>query len=204
MLLHPDFRVNDSLRTWQDDARAPLVVDAGILRPIWQSFADRAEQLGFVARQVVTVTEPDLHIVVAGHGGAGHGGAGQSIAPTMCSDNRYVFVLPRGTEKVVLASRASRPADVVRYLNDRRSLGVAVGSITVRMGDDVTVYPADHLPAGRSGWHAYESTETALWRWTDGAGELQFEPLARAAVMEIRLSGTVKYIAEEIAARLAA
>ena len=183
LLLHPEFQVNESLRTWEDDACAPLTVDPATLQPIWQRFADRAQQLGFQPRQLTTTTDPDLRVVVGG----------VSIAPIESSADRYVFVLPPATNRVVLSSRATRPADIVRYLDDRRSLGVAVGGITLRAGEDITIFPADHVPAG-AGWHAWERDPESLWRWTDGAGELRLDPLNQATVMEVRLSGSTRYI----------
>jgi hypothetical protein len=163
LLLHPGFQVNRSLRTWRDDACAPLAVDPATLQPIWQRFAERAQQLGFQPRQLTTTTDPDLHVIVATG----------AIAPIESSADRYVFVLPRGTDRVVLSSRATRPADIVRYLDDRRKLGIAVGSITLRAGEDMTVFPADRIPAC-AGWHDHEHGQDKLWRWT---GEFRFDPV---------------------------
>lgn len=92
----------------------------------------------------------------------------------------------------------------MRYLDDRRAFGVVIGSVTLGVGDERTVYPGDHLPAGRRGWHAYASANTAVWRWTDGAGEQSFEPLPEAAIMEVWLSGSSAYILDEVTASLAA
>jgi antigen 43 len=185
VLLHPEFQVNEALRTWRDDACAPLTVDPATLEPIWRLLAGRAEQLGFRPRQITTTTEPRLHAVVAG----------RVISPTARSADRYTFILPGGTKQVILSSWATRPSDIVRYLDDRRLLGVAVCNVTLCVGQDVIVFPADHLPVG-SGWHAHERTIGALWRWTDGAGELLFDPLPEAAIMELRLSGSACYIVE--------
>jgi hypothetical protein len=193
MLLHPEFRINESLRSWKDDACAPLTVDPQTLQPIWQRLADRAEQMGFVPRQITTDMDPDLRLVIAG----------RTVRPLEHAAGRYTFILPAGTDRVTLASRATQPAQIVRYLDDRRSLGVAVGSISLWLGEDLVVFPADHLPAGR-GWHGVETAGERCWRWTNGAGELRFDPLPEAAVMEIRLGGSANYIIEELPARLAA
>jgi hypothetical protein len=190
LLLHPEFRVNESLRTWRDDACAPLAVDPATLQPIWQRFAERAQALGFQPRELTTTTDPDLRVVVGG----------ASIAPIESSADRYVFILPPGTDRVVPSSRATRPADLLRYLDDRRSLGIAVGGITLRAGEDITVFPADHVPAG-AGWHAWERDPESLWRWTDGAGELRLDSVSQATVMEVRLSGSTRYIVEQAAHR---
>jgi hypothetical protein len=49
-----------------------------------------------------------------------------------------------------------------------------------------------------------ETAGERCWRWTNGAGELRFDPLPEAAVMEIRLGGSANYIIGELPARLAA
>jgi Hint domain-containing protein len=192
-MLHPDFQVNGFLRTWKDDACAPLTVDPATLEPISRRLADRGRQLGFRPRQITTDSEPNLHVVVAG----------RIISPVSRSAGRYTFVLPRSTGQVILSSKATRPADIIRYLDDRRLLGVAVQTVTLHDGEEVSVFPADHMPAG-SGWHDHESAAGALWRWTDGAGELLFDPLPSAAIMEVKLSGSASYIIEEIPACMAA
>ena len=192
LLLHPDFRVEQSVRHVQD-ACAPLEIAPANVRPIWQSLADRAERIGYLPRQVETATEPDLHLVLAD----------RTVEPIDHTGDRYRFILPRGTDRVVLASRATKPADIVRYLDDRRTLGVAVGSVTLTEGDNMTVYPADHLPRG-TGWHAAEATADGIWCWTNGAGELRLRLLRQTAVLEIQLAGAASYIIAEIPARLAA
>jgi len=137
--------------------------------------------------------DPDLKLVIGG----------KIVRPFEHADGRYTFILPAGTDRITLASRATQPAQIVRYLDDRRSLGIAVSSISLRVGGDLVVFPADHLPAG-SGWHGVETGGGRCWRWTNGAGELQLDPLPEAAVMEIRLGGAASYITEELPTRFAA
>ena len=192
VMLHPEFHINASLRSRQEDACAPLAVDAATVKPIWQRVANRAKQLGFVPRQVVTDADPELQVIAAN----------RVLRPLTVAANRYVFVLPAGTRQVTLTSRATRPADIRSYVDDRRSLGVAIGNITLRLGEHVTVFPADHLPVG-SGWHAVERSADSLWRWTNGAGVLLFDPLPVPAIMEIKVSGVADYIIEESPTALA-
>ncbi len=193
MLLHPEFRVNDSLLTWQDDACAPLAADAPTIQPIWQRYADEAERLGFVPRQIKTVAEPNFRVLAEG----------ATICPSERTADRYAFVLPAGTRRITLLSRATRPADIHRYLDDRRRLGIAVASVTLRTGQSFDVFPPDHLPAA-GGWHAAETADGHRWRWTNGAGVLEFDPLATAAILDIRLGGAAAYIVEEPPAQLSA
>jgi hypothetical protein len=193
LLLHPEFQVNAAMRTRHADACAPIAVDPVTLRPIWQRLFDRAVRQGFVADAPLTGCDPDLRAVVAG----------VTIQAAEATQWRYVFVLPAGTGRVVLTSRATAPAAITRYLDDRRNLGVAVGGISLRTGDDVTIFPADHLPAG-AGWHAAEQVDGRSWRWTNGAGELLFAPLREATMLEVSLAGGASYIIQDDPARLAA
>jgi hypothetical protein len=193
LLLHPEFQVNAGLRTWHRDACAPLAVDPDTLRPIWHRLADRAARLGFVAPVPRIGSDPELRAVTEG----------VTIRPIEATQGRYVFVLPAGTERVVLSSRATAPAAITRYLDDRRALGVAVGGITLRTRDDAAIFPADRLPAG-SGWHDGEQVDGKRWRWTNGAGELLFPKLTEAAFLEVSLAGEASYILEDNSARLAA
>lgn len=193
MLLHPDFGINTSMRSWIDHACAPLSVSAVLLEPVWRRYAERAEQMGFVSPRITTGGDPDLRVMTAG----------KSIRPLLKADGRYTFILPAGTQRITLVSRATRPADLHRYLDDRRSLGIAVKDATLKIGPDDMVFQADHLPAG-NGWHAAETDGENRWRWTNGAGELVFDPLAETGLLEIRLGGAATYITEEQPARFAA
>jgi hypothetical protein len=171
-----------SSRIWEQERCAPRLTDPLISRQIWQRLASRAEECGFTPGQVTTQRDPNLRIIIDG----------REVKPILCVNNRYSFVLPKGTGRVVLASRAGRRTDAVRYMNDRRMLGVAVVSVTLRGRGDVIVFPADHLPAG-SGWHEPEGAPSTPRRWTDGAGELRFEPLADARIMDVKLGGSMDY-----------
>src|SRR3954449_11252663 len=127
--------------------------------------------------------------------------AGRAIRPVERAAGRYAFMLPAGTRRVTLSSRATQPADIDRHLDDRRRLGVAVASIMLRGDGNFVVLPADHLPAG-DGWHAAETVAGRCWRWTNGAGQLNLDPLPEAAIMEIGLGGSINYVVKESPARL--
>nr|WP_294560768.1 Hint domain-containing protein [uncultured Rhodopila sp.] len=189
----PEPPIGGTSRKRQQDACAPFATDAETVRPIWQRFAAAAQVLGFQPRVVVTNSGPDLRVGIAN----------ETILPVAQAGGRYSFVLRAGTRRITLLSRATRPSEIHRYLEDRRSLGVAVASVTLRTGTDLIAFPADHLPA-RDGWHGAEAMADCRWRWTDGAGVLEFDPLPEAAVMEVRLAGTAIYVVEERPARLAA
>jgi antigen 43 len=193
VLLHPDFELNQSLRTWNDDACAPLTVTSTVLGPIWTYLADRAELSGFTPPAIQTDNEPHLKIVTAG----------KTISPIWSSAKEYIFILPMGTNQLILSSRSTQPSAIVRYLDDRRWLGVAVCNLTIRIGMNMMVLAADHLPIG-TGWHECERAVGEMWRWTNGAGELLLDPLPEAAILQIGLSGSARYIVDRKSAAIAA
>ena len=164
LTLHPEFHVNAGLCCWERDACAPLAVSEAAVRPAWQTLADRAHRMGFVAPEIVTTDEPDLSLVANG----------RRFRPVSAQADRFVFVLPEGVTSVRVASRACPPAEVNPWLEDWRQLGVAVSRILIRGHADYVELPVDH-PALAEGWHAVEAEGRAMWRWTAGNAILPIE-----------------------------
>jgi antigen 43 len=165
--LRPDFALNEAHKNWQQHAAAPLAVDRATVEPVWRALASRAAELdmlpakpdGFVS------TDPDLRLVTA---------SGAEIRPVMVEGAVYTFALPAGTGAATLRSRTARPADVVGpFLDDRRTLGVSVGQISLWAGRRQPVVVDNHLTADLSGWHAPEASGTA--RWTAGNAALKLD-----------------------------
>jgi hypothetical protein len=183
-MLHPDFGINHGLKNWDKDACAPLVTDVESVEPIWRRFAERAEALGYEAPYCGTTTDADLHLMVDG----------KCVRPVSATNGQHVFVLPRRVASTRLVSRASAPADLVPYYDDRRRLGVAVSRIIMRSGADQNEIPVDHPMLSR-GWHEVERDGTQLRRWTDGDALL---PIACGAedgplTLEVRTASTHRY-----------
>lgn len=195
LILHPEFHVNAGLNCWEQDACAPLAVSDSAVRPVWQDLADRAETLGFAMPEITTTDDADLRLVAAG----------RTFRPVSAQDGRLVFLLPAGVTGAHLVSRAGSPADVKPWLDDRRTLGVAVSRVVIRSGDDYADIAVDH-PALRQGWHAVESEGRAMWRWTDGNAILPIEASTRPVTIEVhvRQSGTYLVATGETTRRLAA
>ncbi|MFT9088002.1 MAG: Hint domain-containing protein [Acetobacter okinawensis] len=98
---------------------------------------------------------------------------GQRIRLLRRDGDRCIYMLPVGVEKVFLASRTSQPSAVLGpYMDDRRTLGVAVGGIILFSGGRHVAQTRHLRPegAGWSGWHAVEAD--GLSRWTSGHAEL--------------------------------
>ncbi|OJW24291.1 MAG: hypothetical protein BGO51_07835 [Rhodospirillales bacterium 69-11] len=182
LVLHPEFHVNAGLACWETDACAPLAISQAAVQPIWDELADRAVGLGFEPPGIATTEDPDLHVIAAG----------RCFRPVAAQDGRYVFVLPPGVLGVRLASRATAPADVTPWIDDRRQLGVAVSRIVLRTGSDFNEMPVDHPALGR-GWHAVETHGRSMWRWTDGAAALPIGSGDSAVTLEVHVGATATY-----------
>jgi hypothetical protein len=90
------------------------------------------------------------------------------------------------------------PNKVARYLDDPRELGVSVSRVVVRGQTDRAEFSADH-PALAQGWYAAESNDRALWRWTNGQGNLPAGTVAGPVIVEVTVFATSTYIIGETA-----
>ena len=183
-LLYPDPSGDDLHPTREANSCAPFVTDPASIRPIWQRLADRAEALGRSLPKLSTTDDPALRLLADG----------RPIKPIAGDDRRFVFPLPRNTSEVRLVSRTAAPSDTQPWLDDCRRLGVSVSRLVIRDADEVCDLPLDHPELAR-GWWAPERDGVALRRWTDGDAVLPLPSTQGLAVLEVRLAGTVTYIA---------
>lgn len=145
---------------WEDDAAAPLCVDRAFVEALFRKIALRAESVQGAhcpEAPVELTSNPDVHLVTA---------TGGRIRPIRTNGQHYSFMLPFGTESVRIVSRTCRPSDVIGpFVDDRRSLGVAVAEVRLMAGKrerDITA----HLQAEKpEGWYETDSTECV---WTNG------------------------------------
>jgi hypothetical protein len=192
LVLYPEFHVNAGLKCWEEDACAPLAVDAETVEPVWRKLAARAESLGHSQPSIVTTEDSDLRLVANG----------RTIRPVSVSGDRYTFVVPAGASDIRLASRIAIPSDRAPWLDDWRRLGVAIKRIVVRSSEDFMDIPADH-PALCEGWYKAEGDTATIWRWTDGNARLPIALPGEAATVEVHVGITAAYPVEP-AERLAA
>jgi antigen 43 len=182
-ILHPEFHTNAGLKTWEEDACAPLAVDAEIVTPIWQTLANRAEMLGYVPPRFTTTNDADLYIEANG----------RRLRPIAVANGRHTFMLPAGASDIVLKSRTSAPADLDPRTGDWRPLGVAVRGMTLRTGDDHIAIPADH-PGLVQGWHTAEASNGSVWRWTAGNAAIPMAGTTGPAMLDIEIGAMGTYI----------
>lgn len=153
-------------KSWEKDACAPLAVDVSFVQPLHEMLDSRARALGF-ARQVPPValtSDSDFHLVTD---------TGDVLYPIRRVRDQTIFLLPEGVRSLYLRSRTSRPCDTVGvYVDDRRSLGVLVGTMELYQGSQ-THHLTRHLTDRQaSGWDVVENSPC---RWTNGNAFLSLE-----------------------------
>lgn len=165
---------------------APFVSDEAEVKPVWQRLTERAAALGAPVPAQVTVSDPDLHVLVAG----------RLIQPVSVTGNVVVFALPRGASEVRLLSRAGSPTDSRPWLEDRRRLGVRIARLVLRSGAHLQEIALDH-PDLRQGWWDVERDGKAMRRWTDGDAVVALPAMDGTATLEVHLGGRMTYLADE-------
>jgi hypothetical protein len=180
-----------------ENAAAPLTVAPEQVRPVWAMLNARAEGLGLplVTAPAALTQDPDLRIVT---------GTGAELLPVRQYDDKYVFVVPAGETALTLVSRTARPSEMVGpFIDDRRSLGVLVGEVSLHEGRRKTTMRGHLTAETLSGWYALES---GSYRWTDGKASLPVN-LSKlrgpAAILEIQVVQAGPYRLAEPAAAAA-
>ncbi|GAN61623.1 hypothetical protein ACI01nite_27420 [Acetobacter cibinongensis] len=167
--------------TW-DDAAVPLTVSRETVEPLFRKIESHADKAGFAiqAEARPLTNDSDLHLTTD---------AGAIIRPARQNNGRVMFMIPAGVESVRIVSNASRPCDVIGpFVDDRRSLGVLVGEITLFESNRKHAL-TDHLHDTQlSGWN---NVEEGTMRWTSGNAQL---PLGK------RTPGTIGLMAIEVRA----
>jgi hypothetical protein len=163
LILHPMFEDGQEGRIGR--SCAPFLEDAAVLEPLWRGLADRAAALGHaVARPVLTHdAEPQIQA------------GGRTLRPVSVRGDVHTFVIPTGVETIRLLSHASAPSDMTPWVDDSRTLGLAVRRIRVTEGAAVTDVALDH-PGMTEGWWALETDAAGTRRWTSGDAALPIGP----------------------------
>ena len=193
-VLHPDLSSETGQEARQAGSCAPLVDDPETVRTIWQILADRADNLGISRPVAATTNEPDIAVLANG----------RRLRPIRQPDRgSAMFCLPPGLATLRLLSRATAPCATRPWIEDRRTLGVAVSRIVMRDQETLREIPLDH-PTLADGWWAVERDDAAMWRWTDGDAELPLPAASRACLLEIRIQCGGIYLLDAPAVHLRA
>lgn len=183
LILHPNFTEGQGARVMH--SCAPFLDATAQVEPIWRRLAERAAEAGFDAPAVLPVTtDPDLAIEADGC----------RFRPVTLDADRYVFVLPSVRGAARLVSRASMPSTLRPFVADRRRLGVAVSTVTIRSAAGFRVITADD-PILSDGWFGAEQDAAGPRRWTGGNAALPLEP-GQSVVVEIRCQPQSAYVLE--------
>ena len=178
-------RFPTAAKTWAQDAAAPLGVERDVVEPLWQAINARAEAAGLPETSSLPTTEDaGIALLTA---------TGRRIAPLYVMRDKAVFLVPGTLAEARLLSRTARPSDIVGpFVDDRRQLGLLVGSVSVS-GTGWLRTLQNHLSAeDLPGWHACETAEA---RWTTGDALLPLIPDASSATLlvEIEILGGGPY-----------
>jgi len=157
----------------------PLDTSRAFVEPIHSAIAARA---GIVADGVATTDDADMHLVTD---------TGAVIRAHRVNGAQHVFRLPEGVAAVVLASRTSRPSDVIGpFVDDRRDLGVLVSEIRVFSADATATVEVPFLEADLPGWDIVEATHC---RWTNGNAVLPIGHAYGTRLLSIKVQAKGPY-----------
>ncbi|CAI3940126.1 Large exoprotein involved in heme utilization or adhesion (FhaB) (PDB:4RM6) [Commensalibacter communis] len=150
-------------KRWNKDSAAPLVTTREIVEPIYYELINRAETLGvkYQTKNIETTTDYGLYLLAD---------SGEILNVTYCNKGRYVFKIPEYVTNVQIISNVSQANKVIgNFVDDRRQLGVLVGSVTLLEGNQTYSIDKHFTFSNLKGWHAQEGQ---LYRWTSGQAEL--------------------------------
>ncbi len=170
-----------AIRPRQDIRRvAPLAVAREQVEPIWARLCERARGLGFGGGAAVRLTDqPELRLLLD---------TGRELAACWHNGRRHMFRIPSGARPIRLLSRAAKPADTVGpFVDDRRTLGVAIGRLVLWHGLTDVPVPLEALRS--DGWHGVE----AGCRWTDGHAALDLPVAEDETFLDVHVTATMLY-----------
>ena len=178
----PDFNIVETHQSWATHAAAPLAVDRDTIEPIWNRLAGRAAALGLqpTANLVALTDQPDVRLLLDN---------GRALTTVWTDGRRHMFHIPSGTRAVRLLSRAAVPAESIGpFVDDRRTLGIAVEKLVLWTGLNETAMPAAGLAL--TGWHALEGST----RWTNGNAALDLPVAGHDTFLDVHVAATMFYV----------
>jgi hypothetical protein len=180
-----DLSAGPRSRTTAEGVCMPLVTDPETVFPIWQRIAERA---GLAVREVAEA--------VADHGSIRLMVGTRALRPVVVEGDSLIFPLPRDTRAVRLVSASAQPSKSRPWLDDRRSLGLAVKAISA----DHSAVALDG-PALTTGWWDVEHAGTSFFRWT--SGDAAFALPEGTKLLTVRLHAVMAVADQAVFARAA-
>ncbi|GCD74221.1 outer membrane protein [Acetobacter pasteurianus NBRC 3299] len=161
----PVARIGGTVKSWAQDAAAKLETGRAFVEPLFHTLAERGSTLyaNTPAQPAAVCAQPNLHLVTA---------QGHAVHPLRHENGIYTFMLPaQAAQNVFLVSRTFRPCDAEGpFVDDRRTLGVAVGQISLTSAGTHQPVTAHLNTNALKGWHAAEASGQV--RWTNGHAKL--------------------------------
>lgn len=173
--------------TWAD-AAAPLLTDRETVEDLHQRIAARAvNALGLAAPARPPLTrKSDLSFRTL---------SGQTLRRLDEKNGVVTVEVPENVTEIRICSRADRPSDIVGpFVDDRRMLGVLVGSVTLLEGGSYGRAVNSHLD-GQShvGWHGVEKNASVRWTNGDAVLDLGERVLNTKALLKIQIAAAGPY-----------
>ncbi|AOW48226.1 Hint domain-containing protein [Acetobacter ascendens] len=161
----PVARIGGTVKSWAQDAAAKLETSRAFVEPLFHTLAERGSTLyaNTPAQPATVCAQPNLHLVTA---------QGHAVHPLRHENGIYTFMLPaQAAQNVFLVSRTFRPCDAEGpFVDDRRTLGVAVGQISLTSAGTHQPVTAHLNTNALEGWHAAEASGQV--RWTNSHAKL--------------------------------
>ena len=179
----------NNIKTWDNDAAAPLNVHRDFVEPIYNQINKRALDINFELQteHFALTSDPNLYLTTE---------LGTIIQPHACNNGKYIFNIPEGIDKVDLISRTGRPCETVgSFIDDRRELGVLVGNVFVINKNDIHEI-TDHLSnPDLTGWDVIEQSPC---RWTKGKASLNIHATQSGkSVLIVNILAAGPYLLDE-------
>ena len=179
----------NNIKTWDNDAAAPLNVHRDFVEPIYNQINKRALDINFELQteHFALTSDPNLYLTTE---------LGTIIQPHACNNGKYIFNIPEGIDKVDLISRTGRPCETVgSFIDDRRELGVLVGNVFVINKNDIHEI-TDHLSnPDLTGWDVIEQSPC---RWTKGKATLNIHATQSGkSVLIVNILAAGPYLLDE-------
>lgn len=137
------------------------------MEPIFTELNNRSQKLGFSSSASVPSITSDaaLHLETED---------GTKIWPVTTRGAIVTFQIPERQSRLYIVSRHSRPCESIGpYVDDRRQLGVLVGTMMLDVNTRAFFLDAHLSKDGLGGWHPRESKGR---RWTSGYAVLYLPP----------------------------
>jgi hypothetical protein len=182
--LHPDMATVSGQPARESLSCAPFEAGAAHVERMWRRLAIRASQLGHVIPEPRITKDPMVRLWTD------EGWLWPQPAPA----GGLRFTPAGGAKSMLLVSRATAPCDVRPWVEDRRTLGVAITAIRMVTRSGVVELQADH-PSLADGWWPAEDDGQNVWRWTAGRARLPVWPDVLS--LDLLMTGETPYLMDD-------